>query len=106
MDNAPVRNAAEQAAAEVYEIVMEAARSAAEAAVKQALAEAFGADIAGRITVEDRVTQAEAARRLNTTPQKIIRLAKKGAIRREQTDNDHVYVWLSEVRNALKTAGR
>ena len=100
-----IRTAAERAAAKVYEAVREAALEAAEAAVREALARAFGAPVAGGINLEDRVTRTEAARRLGTTSQTIIRLEKKGAIRSEREDG-RVYVRLSEVQDALAGGGR
>jgi hypothetical protein len=96
-----IRMAAERAAAEVYESVTRAALEAARAAVQEALSEAFGAPVPGDVEVEDRVTRTEAARRLGTTSQTIIRLEKKGEVHSEHVDG-RVYVRLSEVRDALR----
>ena len=97
---APIRTAAERAAAEVYEMVRVAAYEAARAAAARAIRDAVGLDVEV-INLDDRVTRAEAARRLGTTQQTLIRLEKKGTLRSERTSDGRVYVRLSDAREAL-----
>lgn len=92
---------AERAAGQVFEIVYDAALDAAQKATRSALVELAGAD-PGDINLEDRVTRTEAARRLETTSQTIIRLEEKGAIHADRSQPGRVYVRLSEVEAALR----
>ena len=100
----PIRAAAERAAAEVRDLVYAAALDAARAAVRDAIRIEVGVDVVD-VDLEDRVTRTEAARRLGTTSQTIIRLEQKGAVRSEKEDG-RVYVRLSDVRDALQGGSR
>ena len=97
---APIRTATERAAAEVYEVVRAAAYEAARDAATQAIRDAVGLDVEV-ISLDDRVTRAEAALRLGTTQQTLIRLEKKGTLPAERTSDGRVYVRLSDAREAL-----
>ena len=97
-----LKAAAERAAAEVYEMVRAAAESAARQAVQDVAKQEFGVDIRIEdVDLDDRVTQAEAARRLNTSPPTIDRLRKKGMVQSEKRGNQ-VFVSLRETDAALR----
>lgn len=98
--NPNVKTAAERAAAEVYELVRAAAESAARQAVQDAIQEQLGVWV-DDVSIEDKVTRAEAARRFGTTPQTIIRLEDKGLVKKNKVAG-RVYVSLSEVGAALR----
>lgn len=99
-----LKTAAERAAAEVYEIVRQAAAQAAEEAVRDAIRSQFGVDVP-QVNLEDRVTRSEAARQLGTTSQSIMRLEEKELVRSERIGG-RVYVSLSEVEQALRAPRR
>jgi hypothetical protein len=98
--NAAIKTAAERAAAEVYEQVRAAAEAAARQAVRDAIREELGVEVED-VDLDDRVTRTEAARRLGTTSQTIIRLENRGAVDPERATDGRVYVSLAEVRAAL-----
>lgn len=78
---ATIRRAAEEAAIEVRDIVFAAALQAAVEAVREAVRRELGVELPEEvIDLEERVTRTEAARRLGTTSQTIIRLEEKGLV--------------------------
>lgn len=104
MAQSALKTAAERAAAEVYETVRQAAQEAAEQAVRDAIRAQLGVAVPD-VHLEDRVTRTEAARRLGTTSQTIIRLEEKGLVAAERVGG-RMYVSLSEVEQALRAPRR
>lgn len=97
-----MRQAAELAAAEVYEAVQKAAYEAARDAAARALSDVLGVEVArDSLMLDERVTQKEAAERLGTSPQTISRLIERGAVQAER-ESGRVYVRLRDVERALE----